>query len=333
MRVVRFSVVLFLSLFMFSACKPDPELGDFKASVALSPDSPQTTVIVSWKPSENAESYSIQRTCVRDGIVQLENFYEYNGPELSFVDNTCESGTEYTYVVTATAFFPGLFVRHNQSKESKPCSITTEKNPFQTLDYPKNVTVEQALDKPKTLTISWDAVDNALLYEIYMDSKKLTEVSGTKYSVEHLKDDEVFSFKIKALKGYEYSVFSAKSSGRVGKAQNLTKETSLMLTNDIKESIYSMKDELWFKCKPQKGILTFYTYSDNISSLTVFSEDGTVAATGIPLFILDMDDNYSGWDQGVQINLKNVIENFSENSMYYLRISKKDFWSFDICVE
>jgi hypothetical protein len=142
---------------------------------------------------------------------------------------------------------------------------------------------------------------------------------------------------IKAIKGDEYSLFSAKADGRVAEAENLTKAKALELENGIKESLRSDSKELWFKCAPQKGLLTID--NERNKALTILDAAGTVLASGLPLFI-------SGYEKtedpnlvlitdnsAVQRNIKNDINNFVPGNTYYLRIISTGRSNYSICVE
>ena len=95
----------------------------------------------------------------------------------------------------------------------------------------------------------------------------------------------------------------------------------------------------------QKGIIKLYHDGNkNAYSLSVFTKEGSVAASGLPLFTIDdentgikdipiVDSDYP-YAFGVERNLKNDINGFSEGTTYLLRISKSDIcYSFSICVE
>lgn len=353
--------LIFLLLFVLSglicSCEsePEPKLTEPIVTLMLSETSPQREVIISWTPSDDAESYSVERTMARDSISE-ERFFSWSSSDplcsqddgkFYLTDNTCEPGTEYTYVVTASAQRYVPITYETYSKSSKEKSITTAADPKVTLSYPKNVKVEPTTGKPNALTISWDAVSDALQYEIYYCSswnsnfnelyKKAGKTSQTTYTMEHLGNTLHYYFMIKAIKGDEYSLFSAKADGRVADAENLSKTKALELVNGVEENLRSDSDELWFICKPQKGLLSIG--SNDRLTVTIFDGEGKLITSGLPLFISgyeEQDDpnlTYIQEDEIIQRNIKNDISNFVPGNTYYLRIISADRSNYSICVE
>ena len=342
---------------LFSSCprEPEPVLNKPVVEVKLSEKSPQKSVIISWTPSDAADSYYIERTMEREGQTESRQFEiravplsEATASSYTFIDNTCESGTEYTYVVTVEAYWSdGGLYPVPKSLKSDAVKITTAVDPKVTLSYPKNVKVEAAASKANALTVTWDAVPNAQEYEIYYCSswnsnfneeyKKAGSTSQTTYTMEHLGNTLHYYFMIKAIKGDEYSLFSAKADGRVADAENLSKAKAFILENGVEETFISDSEELWFNCKPQKGLLTID--NDHSITVTILDGTGTLLASGIPLFISGyektedpnlvlINDNSS-----VQRNIKNDISNFVPGNEYYLRIISADRSNYSICVE
>lgn len=342
---------------LFSTCprEPEPVLNKPVVEVKLSEKSPQKSVIITWTPSDAADSYYIERTMEREDQTESRQFEiravplsEATASSYTFIDNTCESGTEYTYVVTVEAYWSdGGLYPIPKSLKSEPEKITTAVDPKVTLEYPKNVKVETAANKANALTVTWDAVPNALEYEIYYCSswnsnfneeyKKAGNTSQTTYTMEHLGNTLHYYFMIKAIKGDEYSLFSAKADGRVADAENLTKAKALELVNGVEENLRSDSDELWFKCQPQKGLLSID--SDDRLTVTIFDGEGNLIASGLPLFISgyekeeDPNLTYIQEDEIIQRNIKNDITDFVPGAVYYLRIISSDDCDFTICVE
>lgn len=354
-------ITIFLATIFISSCKSDPvpELTEPILTLTLSETSPQKEVIISWTSSNDAQNYSIERTMVRDSITDTRYFEWRETDEICskddkffyLTDKTCESGTEYTYVVTASARWYSPEVWKTTSKKSKEKSITTSTDPKATLNWPKNIKVEAAVNQRNALTVTWNTVENATAYEVYCASGvwihfnekfvKLDETDQTTYTKKYLPNESDYTFMIKAVKGDEYSLFSAKASGTVAKAENLTRSKAVMLENGIREQFFSYSDSLWFKCKPEKGLISFYCNNDLYdTSLSVFLEDGTIVASGLPLFILNENDNenVSRLDDEENYNaivrdIKNDIKNFSSGTTYVLRIVKNYVKGFSICVE
>ena len=152
---------------------------------------------------------------------------------------------------------------------------------------------------------------------------------------------------IKAINDRNYSLFSLKADGTVPKAKNITMDKAYMLTTGLEESFYSEADSLWYKCTPEQGTITlkgFNIYNENTSSLTIFNQDGTVAVTGLSMYIdseeevvpqmtiiKDEDGSYAG----LELSLDKLISSFAAGNTYYLRISKEYYYylRISICVE
>ena len=342
---------------LFISCPREPEPDLEKPVVTLKPsvEAPQTAVIISWHPSDKADYYYIERTMIRDEQTETRQFEikavplaEATANSYTYTDENCESGTEYTYVVTVEAFWnDGGLYPIKKSLKSEPEKITTAADPKVTLDYPKNVKVERAAGKQNALTVSWDAVTNALEYEIYYCSswnsnfneeyKKAGKTSQTSFIVEHLPNEVYYYFMIKAISSEAYSLYSAKASGQVAKAENLTKAKAFELQNGVEENFVSDSEELWFKCAPQKGLLTID--NDRNITVTIIDDAGTVVASGIPLFIYGSEKTedtnlvFSEDNSLVQRNLKNDITNFVPGNTYYLRIVSGWRSNYSICVD
>ena len=352
--LIVLTAVFAAALFISCPGEPEPDLDKPVVELNLSEESPQTKVIISWTPSEKAEHYYIERTMVRDEQTESRQFEIQAVPlseaidnSYSYIDETCESGTEYTYVVSAETSWNGIFYRPTKSIKSDPVTITTAADPKVTLAYPKNVKVEPTTNKSNALTVSWDAVPGALEYEIYYCSswesnynekyEKVGTTSQTSYTMEHLANEAHYYFMIKAIKNDEYSLYSAKADGRVAEAENLTKDKAFVLENGVEENLYSNEDTMWFKCTPQKGMLSIDTSKK--MSLTIFDASGNVVVTGLPLFISgheqkeDPNLTYIQKDDLIKRNIKNDIPNFVPGSIYYLRIVSTNYCNFSICVE
>ena len=342
---------------LFSSCprEPEPVLNKPNGKLKLLEESPQNSVIITWTPSDDADSYYIERTMEREGQTESRQFEikavplsEATASSYTYIDNTCESGTEYTYVVTVEAYWnDGGLYPVPKSLKSDAVKITTAVDPKVSLAYPKNVKVEPAANKANALTVTWDSVSDALEYEVYYCSswnsnfnelyKKAGRTSQTTYTMEHLGNTLHYYFMIKAIKGDEYSLFSAKADGRVADAENLSKAKALELVNGVEENLRSDSDELWFICKPQKGLLSIG--SNDRLTVTIFDGEGKLITSGLPLFISgyeEQDDpnlTYIQEDEIIQRNIKNDITDFAPGAVYYLRIISSDDCNFTICVE
>ena len=283
---------LLIPAFLLVSCKwsminPDAETPSIR--VRLSDSSPTTEVIISWNKCEDAQGYGITRTFTRDGVTD-EVIYKYITTDTtSYVDSTCEPGTEYTYTVTAGYFkgkgiFYGRIFGDLLEESSVAKTITTKKDPLVDLDYPKNLKVSQIPGKTNSLELSWTACEGATGYEIYKNNsiednyreyKLIKTVNSNVYQLDHLYNEEEYRFKIKAIgSGGKSSVFSAVKEGVVPKATNTDRGNPFVLENGVTERFYSNKDELWFRITPQKGTIELNCYSFNGKCLSLCDENG-----------------------------------------------------------
>ena len=351
-----FSVFLILAQFvLLISCKTDtePALTKPLVTLTLSEASPQTSVIISWTPSDEATGYYVTRSMIRDSVLDTRVFdWEADSP-LCITDDTCESGTEYTYIVTATAEKYVPFCTKYYSKESEGKTITTPQDSRITLDYPKNLKVMADVDKRNSLKVTWDEVENAECYEVYYTKSlwssfneefiKIAETNESSFIKKYLPNETEYTFMVKAVNGDNCSLFSAKATGCVPTAENISKDKAIMLENGIREYFYSTSDSLWFKCKAEKGILSFYCGNYNQeTSLSIFLEDGSLLVSGLPLFLADEGqasaENITllkdqDFDYAVTRNICADIEGFSPDTTYLLRLAKYYSHYFSICVE
>ena len=232
----------FLSLFLFiilvfitvplTSCEKDPEPVLTKPTITLklSEESPQNIIILSWIPSDDADLYDIERTMVRDGKIDYR-YFNLNAEEAAnnsytIIDDTCESGTEYTYVASVEKYYhDGGFYIASKTVKSEPQKITTASDPKVTLDYPRNVKVEPAENESNALTVTWDPVTNAQEYEIYFANarnsnyrekfQKIATTAHTSYTKENLTNLRNYYFIIRAINDDGYSLYSATAGGFV----------------------------------------------------------------------------------------------------------------------
>ncbi len=363
-----------LVLALFSGCKNQtdsqkkiPNLTVPEVTLKLSDESPESTVIISWKPSNDADCYYVHRMNIREGMMDIQVVANKEDDEpLIVYDDTCESDTEYTYVVFAEAyndydyytFFKYIdvfketeYYSREYIKNSEKKIIKTAKDPKITLDYPKNVTVVSEPDKSNALTISWEPVEGALFYEVFfMDGlwrlhnerfEKIATIKETSFTKEHLQNEYTYCFRIRAIDENSVSLYSAKIEVEVPEATNISMDKAMMLTNGVWENINSWTDSVWFKCNPQAGIVKFDCKDD--CTLSIFTEDGIILATGLRLFVTYEDiknkdtsvitEQYDDKGDFIIRQINRDITDFTEGNTYILRVSKPKREAFSICVE
>ena len=337
------SLLFIISLFFSCDSRPAPELTAPIVKLQLSNTSPQTSVIITWTESTDAEEYSITRYCIKDSINEREYFSVENPSTCKYTDTTCEPGLQYTYVVTASAVRNSLEEKYYY-KSSDEVSITTDKDPLVTLDYPKKVTVKASENNANSLNIEWEPVQNALSYDVYIkissygdetDYYLAGSTAESVFTASHLYNQKRYAVKLKAFNGQQSSNFSAAAEEYVPEALNLTKAKAFKLTNSITECFYSEGDSLWFICNPEKGFFTFSSRPENLdfASITVFSDDGTVLASGITFDASKYSNSDDLQNPLINHSFKDDFSNFQAGKSYYLRVSKAERSSFSICVE
>jgi hypothetical protein len=343
--------VLFLILFTSCETESEPPLDKPVVNVSLSEKSPQSEIIVSWTGSENAERYYIERKMYRGEAIENTSITWNKGDPLCITDDLCESGTKYSYVVTACAVWYGEILNYLEKYErSEEVFITTENDPNVTLNYPKNVTVTSDADLQYSLLLNWDSVEGADYYEVYYapgynnyyNEKFIKACSTTETSCvkTELINQSSYTFMIKAFNSNYSSLFSLKVSDKVPAAQNLTKDKAYLLEKSKTRRFYNSDETLWFMCTFEKGLFTFITSKmDKNANLIIFDETGNIVASGLPLFSLDetSDKNITvvqNEDEVVIVrNLKNDIKDFDSDKLYFLRVSAEMNKKYSICVE
>ncbi|MDQ0253194.1 fibronectin type 3 domain-containing protein [Evansella vedderi] len=133
--------------------------------------SPETYVGLSWDPEKSAVSYNVHRKEEGQGSFTLLG----NTSETSFIDDTVELGTTYTYVVT---FLTDLGI---ESAFSNEVVVSVSDDTVPAPVSPSELTIEELLVEEQ-VTFSWNESDDALLYYVYR----------TRYNPEHFSNGEVF---------------------------------------------------------------------------------------------------------------------------------------------
>ena len=352
-KCIIFCLLISLFVFFFAACEEEPaaELTQAIVTLSLEESSPQTSIIVSWTASNDADCYYITREMIRDGVTETKTFSIYDSETLWLIDDTCESNTEYSYTVTAyAAWSVGFALSDSATLDSEKKSIRTADDPKVILDYPKNVTVTFDENLQYALNITWDPVEGADYYEIYYAARsnnycneefeKAGSTDQTNYIQKYLRNNSGYSFMVKAFAGDNYSLFSTKASGEVTTVINLTKDKALLLENNVNGQFYALYDSLWFKCEPEIGLVKFtLSYQDLTAALSIFDETGNVLASGLALFTAKglEDSNISASSDEDKIiivrNINNDLNEFESGKTYYLRIKTKQHLKYSICVE
>lgn len=122
----------------------------------------ESSIALEWNGIENATSYNIYR----------DNEYLTNVSSTEYIDTELEENTEYCYSVT------GIVEGQETSHSNTACETTT--NAIVCL-APTNITYEMeegGYGYKYYIVITWDAVPNALSYDIYVNDRYLTTQVG-----------------------------------------------------------------------------------------------------------------------------------------------------------
>ncbi|MBP5251671.1 MAG: hypothetical protein J6Z17_04570 [Treponema sp.] len=347
-------VLSIISAFVFltAGCDSDetddtPDLPKPEMTAALSDTSPSSDVIITWKQAGDADGYVVTRTAVRDGITNISKLqWERNSP-LTLTDSGCDPDTEYTYVLTAIA--SGKY--RSYEKDSEPVIIKTQKSSVPMLDFPKGLKAA-TVGEPNTLTFSWNPVYGASEYEVYrMDGGYKywdnyftldTTTAETSYTVKYACNEEIFVFRVRAKNGEKYSPYSAKIEGRVAEAENLTQDKALLIENNVWRNFYADSGVLWYKCTPVQGRIYSDGFSAQTFTVSIYSEDGTLLAENLSLFI-DENGNpisvpadprgSSAVPKTVFRDITGDITGFKSGDTLLLKVTKPEYESIGLMIE
>lgn len=180
----------------------DPTIPDNVKAIAFS----ETTIRVSWNASDNATKYNVYAG--NDVIATVT--------ETSYMVEGLEPGTNYCFTVTAAN------EEKESDKSSEVCDDTFDAAP-EAPAAPTNLVAKA--EGETTISLSWDAVDNAATYNIYQGTTKLITVTETTYLVTGLQAETNYCFTVTALNGGGESVESNEACATTkgdGIAENTT---------------------------------------------------------------------------------------------------------------
>lgn len=153
-----------------------PTIPDNVKAIAFS----ETTIKVSWNAAENATKYNVYSG---DEVIATVT-------ETSYMVEGLEPGTNYCFTVTAAN------EEKESDKSSEVCDDTFEATP-EVPAAPANL--EAKAESETTISLSWNAVDNATTYNIYQGATKLITVTETTYLVTGLQPNTNYCFTVTAL--------------------------------------------------------------------------------------------------------------------------------------
>ena len=185
-----------------------------------------TSVILTWAAVEYALSYNIYR----DG-----NLID-NVSTTSYTDKDIEPYSEYCYTLTAVR-------NETETEHSETICVTTEDLP---ISVPTNLTAEA--ESASTIVLAWDAVENALSYNVYRGGEFLTNVTEAAYTDEGLESLTEYCYTVSAVRNVTETAqtesvcattFDLPITAPTNLAATLEGERMIILTWDAVENAYS----------------------------------------------------------------------------------------------
>ena len=144
-----------------------------------------TTIALTWNAVENALSYNVYQ-----GETLLGNV-----TETAYTVEGLASYTDYSFTVSA--------VRNEQEKTS--AAVTTK---TQDLTIAAPVVIAEVTSATE-IVLTWEAVENALSYNVYQGETLLGNVTETTYTVEGLASYTDYSFTVSAVRNEQEMVSAA----------------------------------------------------------------------------------------------------------------------------
>ena len=190
-------------------------------------------ISLTWNAVENALSYNV-----------------YNGENLvanvtgiSYVVNNLDSYTDYCYTVTAVR-------NETETSKSESACAKTFDLPIET---PENVIAEAT--SISSISLTWDAVGNALSYNVYNGENLIANVAGTSYVVNNLDSYTDYCYTVTAVRN---ETETDKSASACAKTFDLPIETP---ENVIVEAISTSEISLTWDAV--ENALSYNVYRDS----------------------------------------------------------------------
>ena len=159
-----------------------------------------TSILLTWDAVENALSYNIYK-----GATKVKNVTDNN-----CVIDYLNSYTDYCYTVTAVRN------KTETSKSESACAKTFDL-PIET---PENVIAEAT--STTSILLTWNAVENALSYNVYNGENLVANVTGTSYVVNNLDYYTDYCYTVTAVRN---ETETSKSESACAKTFDLPIET------------------------------------------------------------------------------------------------------------
>ena len=144
----------------------------------------ETEIKLTWNVSENTSSYNIY---IADSVIATSI------AETTYMVENLTPGTTYCFTIVA------VNEEKVSAKSTEICATTKEAAPI-TLAAPTNLKAELLVDEAK-IKLTWDAVENAKLYQVYKNNVLLVEhYSETECTITHeLQSGIEYCFEVVAI--------------------------------------------------------------------------------------------------------------------------------------
>ena len=159
----------------------------------------ETTVTLVWNVVENATSYNVYMDTllvenVTDTVytvTELTSDSTYNFTVTAVADTLESAASNVVTVTTLKAEEPG------GDEPTDPDTPVDPEQPADTVELVLTYVATSTTDS--TVTLTWNSVDSATSYNVYMDTALVASVTDTVYTVTGLAADSTYSFTVEAL--------------------------------------------------------------------------------------------------------------------------------------
>ena len=159
----------------------------------------ETTVTLVWNVVENATSYNVYMDTllvenVTDTVytvTELTSDSTYNFTVTAVADTLESEASNVVTVTTLKAEEPG------GDEPTNPDTPVDPEQPADTVELVLTYVATSTTDS--TVTLTWNSVDSATSYNVYMDTTLVASVTDTVYTVTGLAADSTYSFTVAAL--------------------------------------------------------------------------------------------------------------------------------------
>lgn len=261
--------------FVVGAANEEPEPVAPENVVATTIDA--YSINLTWDVVTDAVGYDVYRN---DELIA-------NVEETEYVDVELQPNTEYCYTIVS--------VYENDTKSehsSEACATTLDL----TCEAPENL--EAKAESTSSISLTWDAVENAMSYNVYKNEEFLTNITETSYLVEDLEYNTEYCFIVTAVRGDFES-----------------EESNVACTKTLGEGLAEINSSLCIYPNPVKDQLII-DVNDKISEVAVYN------LTGAMVYMTnDPDGNVVNVSE--LVNGTYIVKVKTSNAEYVSRFIKK----------